>query len=167
MPKFARSNSYNGRQATKNWTGDSRFATLGEAAAGASNQLAISPATLDAVSALQLSSPTPIGDIAPNTINGTVISAQTRLEVNGGAVTNSIGTATLVAGVATVLNTNITAADMIIPIRSLPNASTELGVFSYVINAGTSFVITSRDPVDASVATGDLSTVRYLIVRQI
>ena len=27
MPKFARPNSYNGRQATINWTGDSRFAT--------------------------------------------------------------------------------------------------------------------------------------------
>ena len=46
MPKFARSTSYNGRQATQQWTGDGRFATLQEALAGVSTNTAISPATM-------------------------------------------------------------------------------------------------------------------------
>lgn len=167
MPKFARPNSYNGRQATQNWTGDSRFATLGEAAEGASDQVAISPLTMAAASALQLSAPTAIGNTTPNTVNATVSTVQTRLEVKGGVVTNSIGAATLAAGVATVLNTSIATTDRIILFRTIPNASTALGLFSYVINAGVSFVITARKPADATTETGDLSTVGYLIVRQV
>lgn len=171
MPKFARPNSYTGKQSNRYWTGDARAATLAEAADLASDQVYISPLTLAAVAEdivdASLLAPGPIGSATPNTINGTVISAQTRLEVNGGAVTDSIGSATLVAGVATVLNTNISASDMIIPIRSVPNSSTALGLFSYVINAGVSFVITARKPADGTTETGDLSTVRYLIVRQI
>lgn len=46
MPKFARPTSYNGRQATQQWTGDGRFATLQEALAGVSTNTAISPATM-------------------------------------------------------------------------------------------------------------------------
>lgn len=46
MPKFARPNSYTGKQATQNWTGDSRAANPIEAVAGIADQLYISPKTL-------------------------------------------------------------------------------------------------------------------------
>lgn len=46
MPKFARPNSYNGKQANQAWTGQTRAANATEAAAGLSEQLFISPATL-------------------------------------------------------------------------------------------------------------------------
>lgn len=46
MPKFARPNSYTGKQSNQHWTGDSRAATAAEAAAGVADQIYISPATL-------------------------------------------------------------------------------------------------------------------------
>lgn len=50
MPKFARPNSYNGKQSNQNWTGQVRAANATEASAGVSEQLYISPSTLaDAV----------------------------------------------------------------------------------------------------------------------
>lgn len=45
MPKFARPNSYNGKQSNQSWTGQTRAATASEAT-GSSSQLYISPATL-------------------------------------------------------------------------------------------------------------------------
>ena len=47
MPKFARPNSYTGKQSNQSWTGSTRAATAAEAAAGDSDQLYISPATLE------------------------------------------------------------------------------------------------------------------------
>lgn len=137
MPKFARPNSYNGRQATQNLTGDLRAATDAEAIAGIKDNLAVSPANLIA---------------AADTIVGSVLAS---------------GNATLVAGVAVVANTSILASDKIIPFHIAPGASTELGVMTYVISAGVGFTITSRDPLDATVATGDTSSIGYLIVGQI
>lgn len=46
MPKFARPNSYNGKQSNQSWTGQTRAATATEASAGEAEQLYISPATL-------------------------------------------------------------------------------------------------------------------------
>ena len=46
MPKFARPNSYTGKQSNQHWTGDVRAANATEAAAGESETLYISPATL-------------------------------------------------------------------------------------------------------------------------
>lgn len=46
MPKFSRPNAYNGKQSNQNWTGQTRAANPVEAAAGVSEQLYISPATL-------------------------------------------------------------------------------------------------------------------------
>jgi len=46
MPKFARPNSYTGKQGNQNWTGQARFANETEAEAGTSEELIISPATL-------------------------------------------------------------------------------------------------------------------------
>lgn len=48
MPKFARPNSYTGKQSNQYWTGDVRAATLAETIAGDSKQIYISPFTLDA-----------------------------------------------------------------------------------------------------------------------
>lgn len=48
MPKFARPNSYTGKQSNQHWTGQVRAATLAETIAGDSDQLYISPLTLDA-----------------------------------------------------------------------------------------------------------------------
>ncbi len=171
MPKFARPNSYTGKQSNQSWSGQTRAANSVEAAAGDDTQLYISPATLSAASEAlvdaALLAPGPIGSTTPNTINGTVITAQTRLEVNGGAVTDSIGSTTLVAGVATVLNTNIAATDRVIAFRIAPGASTALGLLSYVITAGVSFVVTSQKPADATTETGDVSSIGYLIIRQV
>lgn len=46
MAKFARPNSYTGKQSNENWTGDTRGATAAEAALGVSTNLYITPATL-------------------------------------------------------------------------------------------------------------------------
>jgi hypothetical protein len=51
MPKFARSNSYNGRKATQKWTGDVRFATQEEVNAATADDIAVSPATLSVIAA--------------------------------------------------------------------------------------------------------------------
>jgi len=90
------------------------------------------------------------------------------LTVNGGAATDTIGTATLVAGTITILNTNISAADRIFLARTATNASTALGELSVpTINAATSFVITAKKPgTPADTETNDASTVSYFIVRQ-
>lgn len=48
MGKFARPNSYTGKQSNQSWTGQVRAATRAEALAGASSEVYISPSTLDA-----------------------------------------------------------------------------------------------------------------------
>lgn len=94
-------------------------------------------------------------------------SSATQFQVKGGAATDFIGTAVLVNGTVTVLNTNIAATDRILVTRSAVNASTALGVFKVVKTASTNFVITACKPADATTETGDLSTVEYVIIRQI
>lgn len=49
MPKFPRSNAYTGKQSNPSWTGQTRAANSVEVAAGLSDQLYISPKTLDTV----------------------------------------------------------------------------------------------------------------------
>lgn len=107
------------------------------------------------------------GDITATLGHVIINGAAKQLRVNGGAATDFIGQATLVNGVATVLNTNIAATDRIFVTRSAVNASTALGVFKVVITASTDFVITACDPADGTTQTGDLSTVDYFIVRQV
>lgn len=46
MPKFARPNSYTGKQSNQYWTGDTRAATLAETVSGDSKQIYVSPFTL-------------------------------------------------------------------------------------------------------------------------
>ncbi len=65
MAKFARPNSYNGKQSNQNWTGSVRAANSVEAAAGVSEQLYISPSTLASA----------VGDLVPSasaTVEGVV-----------------------------------------------------------------------------------------------
>ena len=90
----------------------------------------------------------------------------TQLQMNGGAVTDFIGQATLSSGTVTVLNTNIAAGDRVFVTRSDLNGSTAVGLFDVSITASTSFVIDARKPADATVETGDASIVDYIIVRQ-
>lgn len=89
----------------------------------------------------------------------------TKISMNGGAVTDFIGTATLVGGTVTVANTNIAAGDRIIISRSALNASPALGFLLYTISAGASFTIESYSAVGAAVVT-DVSSFTYVIVRQ-
>lgn len=99
--------------------------------------------------------------------NFTTVTAD-QLQINGGAATDFIGTATLVSGTVTVANTNIAATDRIFIQRTAANASTTLGELSYTISAGASFTITSLIlGTPASPQTADVSTVTYLIVRQV
>ncbi len=80
MPKFARPNSYTGKQSNRNWTGDTRAANTNEAAAGVSDQIYISPLTL-ASAALVL-----VPD-ATTTVEGRV-----SLATNAEAVTGTVNT---------------------------------------------------------------------------
>lgn len=150
--------------------------TDAESVTGTSAVVAVTPASLTA----RLAAPGAIGGTTPaagtftTVAAGTTVTAGTdlvstagnvliqgagkQLRVEGGAATDFIGTATLVGGTATVLNTNIDAADRIFLSRST-TGGTE-GTLSYVINAGVSFVITSSSGTDTS-------TIAYFIVRQL
>lgn len=108
------------------------------------------------------------GDLTVSNGNVKISGAGKQLQIEGGAATDFIGTATLVSGTVTVANTNIAATDRIIPFLISANASTVLGRLTYTISAGASFTITSKDPsTPANTLTGDVSTVGYLIVRQL
>ena len=86
--------------------------------------------------------------------------------VNGGAVTDFIGTGVLTAGTQTIANTNIAAGDVILITRTGVAASTTLGVLVYTISAGVSFTVTSVIlGTPGSTQTGDVSTYAYFIVR--
>lgn len=101
------------------------------------------------------------GDV---TLNG----SGTVLEVQGGAATDFIGTATLVLGTVTIANTNIAAGDKIFVQRLGVGASTSLGVLDVSINAGVGFTINALTPATPGVVlTADVSIVNYFIVRQI
>src|SRR5690554_2604215 len=97
------------------------------------------------------------------TFSGNVVlsSVATHLQMNGGAVTDFIGQATLASGTVTVANTNISATDRIFLTRAALNSSTALGELTVTAQtASTSFVITAIDPSDGtSTITGDTSIV--------
>lgn len=95
-----------------------------------------------------------------------IASVARTLLVNGGAVTDFIGTGVLTAGTQTIANTNIAAGDMIIPIRISSNSSTAIGNLTYSISAGASFTITSvSDAAPGSTLVSDVSTYAYFIIR--
>lgn len=80
MPKFARPNSYTGKQSNQQWTGDARSATLAEALAGLSKQVYISPATLAAAGTALVPDAT------------TLIEGKVSLATNAEAVTGTVNT---------------------------------------------------------------------------
>lgn len=108
------------------------------------------------------------GDITTTAGNVIISGAGKQLRVEGGAVTDFIGTGTLTAGTVTIANTNIATTDRIFIQRTAANASTTLGQFSYTISAGASFTVTSLIlGTPGSTQTGDLSSFTYFIVRQV
>lgn len=91
----------------------------------------------------------------------------TKLTYNGGAVTDFIGSSTLVSGTVTIANTNIASTDRIFFTLTAANASTALGTMSYSISAGTSFTVTSlNNGTPGSTQTGDLRSFIYVIIGQ-
>lgn len=105
------------------------------------------------------------GDVTVEKGNLIMGAVATQLQMNGGAVTDFIGQATLVAGTVTVANTNIAAGDRIFCTRSALNASPALGDFITTIVAATSFTVASYDAVGVLENT-DVSAFDYFIVRQ-
>jgi len=106
------------------------------------------------------------GNITATSGNVVVNGAAKQYQCHGGAVTDFIGQAVLVAGTITVANTNIAATDRIFVTRSAKNASTAYGTFEVVITPATNFVITACKA-DTTTETNDVSTVDYIIVRQV
>lgn len=87
------------------------------------------------------------------------------LLVNGGAVTDFIGTATLTGGQVVIANTNIATGDVILMERTAVNASTALGILTYTISNGASFTVTSMGVTTATQLAADVSSFVYFIVR--
>jgi len=87
---------------------------------------------------------------APTTTNFTGIG------IKATASNPNVGTATLVAGSATVAKTDITAADFVLV--SVTTAGGTQGNYSVAITAGTGFVITSDSALDTS-------TITYMVVK--
>lgn len=105
-------------------------------------------------------------DLVSTAGNVLIQGAAKQLRVEGGAATDFIGSATLVAGTVTIANTNIAATDRVFVSRSALNASPALGNLIYTINAGVSFTVASFSDVGVAVAT-DVSSFTYFIVRQL
>lgn len=78
------------------------------------------------------------------------------------SASGNIGTATLVAGTATVVNANITANDKIMLTRS-GNVTGVTGFLKAIKNVGVNFVITSTDA--AGTTVNEASTIDYVIIR--
>lgn len=108
------------------------------------------------------------GDVTATGGNLIIATSARQLRVQGGAVTDFIGTATLTNGTVTVANTNIAAGDRIIPARTAVNASSVLGMLVYSITPATSFTVEARIVgTPASIETNDQSSFAYFIVREI
>lgn len=150
-----------------------------EAAAGgidADAALQINIASSQAAStAIQLTASDAAGGITCTTGTGNfnvsgghleISSVARTLRVNGGAVTDFIGTGVLTAGTQTIANTNIATGDVILITRTAVNASTTLGEFTYTISNLTSFTVTSVIlGTPGSTQTGDVSSYAYFIIR--
>lgn len=95
-------------------------------------------------------------------------SVATKITMNGGAVTDFIGTGTLTNGTSgAIANTNIAAGDRIFLSRTAVNASTALGMLTYSISAGASFTVTAVETATpGDVEVNDQSSFAYFIVRQ-
>lgn len=125
---------------------------------------AVNIATGAAAKTLTLGSAT-AGSVTNVNSDLVIATAGKGLTINGGAATDTIGQATLVAGVATVLNTNIAATDRIFISRRTTGGAA-IGNLTYVINAGVSFVVSSFDDDGVTATITDVGSFDYLIIRQ-
>lgn len=125
---------------------------------------AVNIATGAAAKTLTLGSAT-AGSVTNVNSDLVIATAGKGLTINGGAATDTIGQATLIAGVATVLNTNIAANDRIFISRRTTGGAV-IGNLTYVINAGVSFVVSSFDDDGVTATITDVGSFDYLIVRQ-
>lgn len=88
-------NGYDGSPATQYKQGIMRFATLEEASAGTANNVAISPATAQAATALDFASPPVLGfgSTTPRPVHATTLSALGAVTINtSGSAATTIGT---------------------------------------------------------------------------
>lgn len=139
------------------------------AASGSSVTFSI-PTTLDAPGSVTAATTltATAGDITATAGNVVINGAGNMLQIKSGAVTDFIGTGTLVSGTVTIANTNIATGDVILITRTAANASTTLGILTYTISAATSFTVTSLIlGTPGSTQTGDLSSFAYVIVRPV
>jgi len=184
MPKFARPTSYNGNQSNKNLTGSTRAANAVEAAAGVSEQLYISPATMSAaVSALDpLVTTGPItagttltatlGDITATNGNLVFGTAGNKIESTSVATTataldNSFGTVDLIGGTITVTTTAVTSNSIIMLSRvGVVGTGVGLGMITVgTIVDGVSFDINAFDVANnSSLQATDVSTIGWMII---
>jgi len=128
-----------------------------------------------AATAIQLTASDTAGGITATTGTGnfnvsgghlSIATVAKTLLVNGGAVTDFIGTGVLTAGTQTIANTNIATGDVILLTRTAVNASVTLGELTYTISNGASFTVTSVIlGTPASTQTADVSSYAYFIVR--
>lgn len=102
------------------------------------------------------------GDL--NVSGDVAIADGSALLVGSGSVTSFAGSGTLVSGVLAILNTNISATDLVFIQRIDANSSTAIGHLSYTIVADTSLTITSL-AADATTETADVSNIVFLIVK--
>jgi len=158
-------NSSNG---TINICGGTLARVLNIAHGSGAHTVSIGNATTGAVSMRSASAVTltaPSVNVAGNLI---LTSAGTGLQMNGGAATDFIGQVVLVAGVATIANTNLNSGThRIFMQRKTPSLSSAIGMLTYVINTGVNFVITSvRIVSPSSTEIDDVSTIEYFIVNE-
>jgi hypothetical protein len=108
-----------------------------------------------------------VGGSTSCTTDFSLSSVATKISMNGGAVTDFIGTGVLTSGTVTIANTNIAAGDRILLSRIASNGSTTLGEYTYAITPATNFIVTSAIiGTPGSTQTGDTSTFCYVIFRQ-
>lgn len=88
------------------------------------------------------------------------------IKIKAGGLDDYAGIGTLVAGVATINATNISSTDLIFIQRKDPNASTGLGLLTYEITDGISFVVRSLSNTNTAETT-DLSSFSYMIVKTV
>ncbi|CAB4184679.1 hypothetical protein UFOVP1478_46 [uncultured Caudovirales phage] len=124
---------------------------------------AVNIATGAAAKTLTLGSAT-AGSVTNVNSDLVIATAGKGLTINGGAATDTIGQATLVAGTVTIANTNIAATDRIFISRRTTGGAA-VGNLTYVINVGVSFVVSSFNDASAAVIT-DVGSFDYLIIRQ-
>ncbi len=117
----------------------------------------------DAAGGINLTSGT--GNVSVTGGHLAIASVAKTLLVNGGAVTDFIGTGVLTGGTQTIANTNIATGDVILFSRTAVNASTALGEFTYTISNGVSFTVTSMGVTTATILAADVSSFVYFIVR--